>query len=96
MINVFFFYSLCRHFQFGWIAHGELINSIAMMVMPVPSLIVINTSTSHHHIPDDEPRKLTPQAIEMFLDHIRNETAPVIFLLLLLLLLSLHIVKKFV
>lgn len=49
-----------------------------MRVMPLPSLIVINTSTSHHHIPDDEPRKLTPQAIEMFLDHIHNDTAQVI------------------
>ncbi|XP_043287811.1 protein disulfide-isomerase TMX3 isoform X2 [Venturia canescens] len=64
-----------EHFQFGWIANGDWINSIAMKVLPLPSLIVINTSTSHHHIPDDEPRKLTPQAIEMFLDHIHNDTA---------------------
>lgn len=66
------------YFQFGWISNMELVNSIAMMEMPKPSLLVINTSTSHHHIPDDEPSKLTPQAIEMFLEHIQNETAPVI------------------
>lgn len=59
-------------------ADNEVVNSIAMTDMPLPSLIVINTSTSHHHIPDDDPGKLTPQAIEMFLEHIRNETAPVI------------------
>ncbi|XP_015125052.1 protein disulfide-isomerase TMX3 [Diachasma alloeum] len=64
------------HFQFGWIANPELVNSIAMMEMPKPGLIVINTSTTHHHIPDDDPNKLTPHVIEMFLEHIRNETAP--------------------
>lgn len=74
------FFIVFSHFQFGWIANGELINSIAMTVMPLPSLIVINTSTSHHHIPDDEPTKLSPHVIEMFLDHIRDETAPVIIL----------------
>ncbi|XP_053594639.1 protein disulfide-isomerase TMX3 [Microplitis demolitor] len=64
------------HFQFGWVANNELINSIAMTEMPSPSLIVINTRTNHHHIPDDEPGELTPQAIEMFLEHIRNDSAP--------------------
>uniref|UniRef100_A0A6V7M8C1 Thioredoxin domain-containing protein n=1 Tax=Bracon brevicornis TaxID=1563983 RepID=A0A6V7M8C1_9HYME len=63
-------------FQFGWIANPELVNGIAMMEMSTPSLIVINTTTTHHHIPDDDPSKLTPHAIEMFLEHIKNETAP--------------------
>lgn len=48
-----------------------------MTEMPLPSLIVINTKTNHHHIPDDEPGELTAQAIEMFLEHIRNDSAPV-------------------
>ncbi|XP_033209985.1 protein disulfide-isomerase TMX3 [Belonocnema kinseyi] len=64
------------HFQFGWIANADLVNSIAMMVVPLPSLIVINTTTSHHHIPDDDPEKLTPHAIEAFLEEIRSENAP--------------------
>lgn len=64
------------HFQFGWIANPELANSIAMMIVPLPSLIVINTTTSHHYIPEDEPRKLTPHAIELFLEQIYNESAP--------------------
>ncbi|XP_076661473.1 thioredoxin-related transmembrane protein 3 isoform X1 [Halictus rubicundus] len=64
------------HFQFGWIASPELVNSIAMMVLPLPSLIVINTTTNHHHIPEDETEKLTPHVIELFLEQIRNENAP--------------------
>lgn len=48
-----------------------------MMVLPLPSLIVINTTTNHHHIPEDEAEKLTPQVIEFFLEQIRNESAPV-------------------
>ncbi|KAI4484034.1 protein disulfide-isomerase TMX3 isoform X1 [Polistes fuscatus] len=64
------------HFQFGWIASPDLVNSIAMMVLPLPSLIVINTTTNHHHIPEDETEKLTPHVIELFLEQIRNESAP--------------------
>lgn len=69
--------SFRSNFQFGWIANPELANSIAMMIVPLPSLIVINTTTSHHYIPEDEPRKLTPHAIELFLEQIYNESAPV-------------------
>uniref|UniRef100_A0A348G611 Protein disulfideisomerase 3 n=1 Tax=Odontomachus monticola TaxID=613454 RepID=A0A348G611_ODOMO len=64
------------HFQFGWIANSDLVNSIAMMVLPLPSLIVINTTTNHHHIPEDETGKLTPYMIELFLEQIRDESAP--------------------
>lgn len=56
-----------------------------MMVVPLPSLIVINSTTNHHYIPEDEPEKLTTQAVELFLEQIRSENAPVInrFILLL-------------
>ncbi|OAD57572.1 Protein disulfide-isomerase TMX3 [Eufriesea mexicana] len=54
----------------------DLVNSIAMMVLPLPNLIVINTTTNHHHIPEDEAEKLTPYVIELFLEQIRNESAP--------------------
>lgn len=64
------------HFQFGWIASPDLVNSIAMTVLPLPSLIVINTTTNHHHIPEDDTEKLTPYVIELFLEQIRNESAP--------------------
>lgn len=73
--NYFFF--IFSYFQFGWIASPDLVNSIAMMVLPLPSLIVINTTTNHHHIPEDETEKLTPHVIELFLEQIRNESAPV-------------------
>ncbi|XP_011643356.1 protein disulfide-isomerase TMX3 isoform X1 [Pogonomyrmex barbatus] len=64
------------HFQFGWIGSPNLVNSIAMMTLPIPSLLVINTTTNHHHIPEDETEKLTPYVIELFLEQIRNESAP--------------------
>jgi thioredoxin domain-containing protein 10 len=65
------------HFQFGWIANPDLVNNIAMTVLPLPSLIVINTTTNHHHVPEDDTKKLTPYVIELFLEQIRNESAPV-------------------
>ena len=50
---------------------------MAMMVVPLPSLIVINSTTNHHYIPEDEPEKLTPHVIELFLEQIQNESVPV-------------------
>ncbi|XP_018401055.1 PREDICTED: protein disulfide-isomerase TMX3 isoform X1 [Cyphomyrmex costatus] len=64
------------HFQFGWTGSPNLANSVAMMTLPIPSLLVINSTTHHHHIPDDDTEKLTPYVIELFLEQIRNESAP--------------------
>lgn len=45
--------------------------------LQLPSLLVVNSSTMHHHLPEDPPHHLTPAAIEMFLDSVIAETAPV-------------------
>ncbi|KAF6203157.1 hypothetical protein GE061_003574 [Apolygus lucorum] len=66
-----------RWFQFGWVATPDLANSIAMSDIPTPYLIVVNSSTNHHHIPDDEPHTLSEDAIHDFLHSILNDTAPV-------------------
>lgn len=66
-----------KHFQFGWVGSPELANSIAMSVLPLPHLIVVNSTTRHHHLPQDEPSQLTPQALVMFLDQVHNQSAPV-------------------
>ncbi len=64
-------------FQFGWIGDPEIAHSIAMDHLPTPHLLVINTTTNEHHLPDDDPMQLTPEAIEMFLESIHNQTASV-------------------
>lgn len=48
-----------------------------MSILPVPHLIVINSTTKHHHIPEDDPTKLTPEAVLIFLEQIYNQSAPV-------------------
>ncbi|KAJ0178239.1 hypothetical protein K1T71_006062 [Dendrolimus kikuchii] len=63
-------------FQFGWMGTPELANSIAMSELTVPHLLVLNSTTSHHHIPDDDPVLMTPEAVSMFLDQIHNHLAP--------------------
>ncbi|XP_063976562.1 protein disulfide-isomerase TMX3-like [Diachasmimorpha longicaudata] len=65
-----------NHFQFCWIAKSELLHSIVVLEVPMPSLIVVNTSSSLYHAPEDDLETLTPQAIETFLEHIMNNTAP--------------------
>ncbi|RZF39530.1 hypothetical protein LSTR_LSTR001051 [Laodelphax striatellus] len=66
-----------RWFQFGWIGSPELANSIAMTELPLPYLLVLNSTTNHHHLPDDEPHRLTPGAVQLFLESVRNQSAPV-------------------
>lgn len=68
-----------KSFQFGWIGSPELANSIAMTVLPLPYLLVLNSTTNHHHIPEDEPSQLTSEAIDIFLQQISNQSAPVSF-----------------
>ena len=65
-----------EHFQFGWTGLPDLANSIAMENLEIPSLLVINTTSFHHHLPDDEPSQLTPAAVELFLDSILSGEAP--------------------
>ncbi|XP_075978910.1 protein disulfide-isomerase TMX3-like [Anticarsia gemmatalis] len=63
-------------FQFGWMGSPELANSIAMSELTVPHLIVLNSTTGHHHMPDDDPVLMTPEAVSIFLDQIHNQIAP--------------------
>ncbi|XP_077291481.1 thioredoxin-related transmembrane protein 3 isoform X2 [Arctopsyche grandis] len=69
--------TLHNNFQFGWVGSPELTNSIVMSILPVPHLLVINSTTKHHHIPEDDPNKLTPEAVAIFLEQIYNQSAPI-------------------
>lgn len=66
-----------KFFQFGWVGNPELANSIAMQVLPLPHLLVLNSTTNHHHIPEDDPSQLTADAIDIFLERIYNQSVPV-------------------
>lgn len=66
-----------KTFQFGWIGSPELANSIAMTVLPLPHLLVLNSTTNHHHLPEDDPTQLTVDALHLFLDRIANQSVPV-------------------
>ena len=65
-----------QHFQFGWTGSPDLANSVAMETLSVPSLLVINSTTHHHHLPEDSAEYLTPEAIEIFLDSVLAGEAP--------------------
>lgn len=45
--------------------------------LPTPHLIVLNATTSEHHIPEDDPMQLTPEAIHLFLESIHEQKAQV-------------------
>lgn len=63
-------------FQFGWTGSPDLANSIAMQTLSLPNLLVINSTTYQHHLPQDHPTQLTAQAIQIFLDSILAGEAP--------------------
>lgn len=64
-------------FQFGYTGTPELANSVAMETLSLPNLIVVNSTTYQHHLPDDDPSQLTPEAIKIFLDEVLDGSAPV-------------------
>lgn len=64
-------------FQFGWIGNPDLSHSIAMDHLNTPHLLVLNSTTNEHHLPDDDPLEMTPEAVEMFLESIYNQSATV-------------------
>lgn len=66
-----------KAFQFGWVGNPDLANSIAMQILPLPYLLVLNSTTYHHHIPEDDPTEMTADAIDLFLEKIYNQSAPV-------------------
>lgn len=64
-------------FQFGWTGSPEIANSVAMETLSIPNLLVVNSSSYQHYLPDDDPTKLTEEAIEIFLDGILDGGVPV-------------------
>merc|ERR1712071_501042 len=58
----------CRKFIFGWTGSPDLPNSVAMTTLPVPSIIVINATSFHHHLPEEYIEILSPENLAEFLD----------------------------
>ena len=65
-----------EHFQFGWTGTPDLANSVAMETLSLPNLLVINSTTYQHHLPEDAPLQLTEEAIKIFLDSVLAGEAP--------------------
>lgn len=66
-----------KRFQFAWCGNPDLSHSLAAQYISTPHLIVLNTSTHEHHIPEDDPLQMTAEALEVFLESIHNCTATV-------------------
>ncbi|KAL1513223.1 hypothetical protein ABEB36_002659 [Hypothenemus hampei] len=65
-----------KHFQFGWMGSPDFANSILMTRIKMPYLLVLNSTTFHHHLPDDDPSVMSVMAIEEFLEGVVNRTTP--------------------
>lgn len=65
------------HFQFGWTGTPHLANNLAISRLPLPTLLVVNTTTHHYHLPETEPHLLDHPTVQLFLDSILSGTAQV-------------------
>lgn len=65
------------HFQFGWTGQPDLANSIAMERLPLPSLIVVDTDSMNHYLPNVPSCELDEHKMEHFFDSIINQSATV-------------------
>lgn len=43
--------------------------------------MIVNSTTNHHHFPDDDPAQLTAEAIVMFLEQTLSQSLPVVIFL---------------
>lgn len=48
-------------FQFAWTGQPDFAHSILMDNVATPHLLVLNSTTYHHHIPDDDPLAMTSE-----------------------------------
>jgi thioredoxin domain-containing protein 10 len=48
-----------------------------MDTLGTPHLLVYNSTTNEHHLPDDDPLEMTPESIEIFLESVYNQSARV-------------------
>ncbi|GBM39110.1 Protein disulfide-isomerase TMX3 [Araneus ventricosus] len=65
------------YFTFGWLGQPDIANNIAMETLPIPSLIVVNSSTYQYYMPKlEEGEKVpSPQSILELLDQVKNNSA---------------------
>ena len=64
-----------QHFQFGWTGSPYLANNMAITRLPLPSLLIVNTTTQHYYMSDVEAHALTHEIVEQFLDDILSGKA---------------------
>lgn len=66
-----------EHFVFGWVGTPEIANSVAMMNLPVPSLLVIQPETYQYYLPEGHSREQppSPQAVLELLNTIMDGSA---------------------
>lgn len=66
-----------EHFVFGWVGTPEIANSVAMMHLPVPSLLVIQPETYQYFLPEGHSREQppSPQAVLELLNTILDGSA---------------------
>ena len=66
-----------RFFQFGWTGFPDIANSIAMERLSLPNILVLNTSSLEHYLPETDPLDMDEAAVKVFLGTIRDQAAMV-------------------
>ncbi|GIY91012.1 protein disulfide-isomerase TMX3 [Caerostris darwini] len=64
-------------FIFGWLGQPEIANNIAIQTLPIPSLLIVNSTTYQYYLPklEDDEKIPSPQSILELLDQVKNNSA---------------------
>ncbi|CAH1955897.1 unnamed protein product [Acanthoscelides obtectus] len=65
-----------KYYQFGWIGSPDLANSIAMQTLPLPYIMVLNSSTYEYYVPEEDISDIDSRKIDAFLEKILSHSIP--------------------
>ncbi|VEN45720.1 unnamed protein product [Callosobruchus maculatus] len=63
-----------KFYQFGWIGSPGFANSIAVQTLPLPYIMVLNSSTFEYYVPEEDIAEMDSRKIDVFLQKILNHS----------------------
>nr|CAI5819798.1 unnamed protein product [Callosobruchus analis] len=63
-----------KFYQFGWIGSPDFANSIAIQILPLPYIMVLNSSTFEYYVPEEDISEMDTRKIDVFLQKILNHS----------------------
>ena len=70
-------FHFCRNFQFIWMGEKDTIDSITMMDVATPCLVLLDPQTHNYYLPNFAMKDLTISSLTGFLNNVTEGKSPV-------------------